>query len=329
MERLSNALDDLTPYYRENHLRANPSKTQVCAFHLRNREAKRQLNVSWSGTALETCQHPVYLGVTLDRCLTFKTHVEKTKAKVCARNNIVSKLTGTRWGASPPTLRSTALALCYSSAEYACPVWERSVHADKVDPALNATCRLITGCLRPTPTNSLYILSGIAPPGIRREAASSKERHRQSTDERHPLYGHEPTRSRLRSRKSFVSTVDPSAKVEHTRMALWKERMPDLPRKVSMSMNASEDLPPGADSKYAEWKCLNRLRTGTGRCKETLKKWGYRSNNDVKCDCGAKTQTMAHLLRCPLLEQKCKAKDLAEYNDVAKKCVQHWLKHSI
>ena len=24
-------------------------------------------------------------------------------------------------------------------------------------------------------------------------------------------------------------------------MALWKERMPDLPRKVSMSMNASED----------------------------------------------------------------------------------------
>ena len=36
---------------------------------------------------------------------------------------------------------------------------------------------------------------------------------------------------------------------------------------------------------------------------------------------------MAHLLRYPLLEQKCKAKDLAEYNDVAKKCVQHW--HSI
>ena len=56
---------------------------------------------------------------------------------------------------------------------------------------------------------------------------------------------------------------------------------------------------------------------------------GYLSNNDVKCDCGAKTQTMAHLLRCPLLERKCKAKDLAEYNDVVQKCVQHWLKHSI
>ena len=38
-KRLTNFLDQLTPYYEENHLRANPSKTQVCAFHLRNREA--------------------------------------------------------------------------------------------------------------------------------------------------------------------------------------------------------------------------------------------------------------------------------------------------
>ena len=147
-ERLSNTLDELTPYYEENHLRANPSKTQVCAFHLRNREANHKLNVSWSGTLLGNCNHPVYLGVTLDRCLSFKTHVEKTKAKVCARNIIISKLTGTRWGASPATLRSTALVLCYSSAEYACPAWERSTHAKKMDPALNTTCRLITECLR-------------------------------------------------------------------------------------------------------------------------------------------------------------------------------------
>ena len=119
-ETLSNTLDELTPYYEENQLRANPSKTQVCAFHLWNREANHKLNVSWYGSLLGNCNHPVYLGVTLDRCISFKTHVEKTKAKVCARNNIISKLTGTIWGASPATLQSTALALCYSSAEYVC-----------------------------------------------------------------------------------------------------------------------------------------------------------------------------------------------------------------
>ena len=127
-------------------------------------EANRQLKVTWSGTLLESCDHPVYLGVTLNRCLSFKAHVEKTKAKVCARNNIISKLTGTSWGATPSTLRSTALSICYSTAEYACSVWERSARATKINPVINATCRLVTGCLRPTQTHNLYILSGIAPP---------------------------------------------------------------------------------------------------------------------------------------------------------------------
>ena len=62
-QRLSKALEELTPYYEKNYLRANPSKTQVCTFHLRNREAKRQLKVNWSGTTLEHCETPV----TLDR----------------------------------------------------------------------------------------------------------------------------------------------------------------------------------------------------------------------------------------------------------------------
>ena len=115
--RLSVPLEELTPYYEANHIRANPSKTQVCAFHLRNREAKRQLQVTWPGTGLEHCEHPVYLGATLDRTLSFKTHIEKTKRKVCSRNNILSKLIGTTWGANPQTLKSTALALCYSATE--------------------------------------------------------------------------------------------------------------------------------------------------------------------------------------------------------------------
>ncbi len=41
--RLSKALGELTPYYERNYLRANPSETQVFAFHFRNQEAKRQL----------------------------------------------------------------------------------------------------------------------------------------------------------------------------------------------------------------------------------------------------------------------------------------------
>ena len=60
---LTSALNTMTTYYDTNQLRANPSKTQVCAFHLRNREAKRELNVVWNGTRLSNTTTPVYMGV--------------------------------------------------------------------------------------------------------------------------------------------------------------------------------------------------------------------------------------------------------------------------
>ena len=66
-----------------------------------------------------------------------------------------------------------------------------------------------SGCLRPTPTDSLYKLAGISAPEARRKNASIKERFRQVSDERHPLHGHIPAVSRLKSRKSFLTSVEP------------------------------------------------------------------------------------------------------------------------
>ena len=62
---LSATLDSIGDYYEKNHLRANPDKTQTCVFHLRNRKANRQLNISWCGKKLEHTPSPIYLGVTL------------------------------------------------------------------------------------------------------------------------------------------------------------------------------------------------------------------------------------------------------------------------
>ena len=131
--------DYLSRYYDTNQLRANPSKTHVCAFHLRNREAKRELNVVWNGIILSNTTTPVYLGIHLDRTLCYKTHIEKTKMKVNARNNIILKLSNSKLGCKTTTLRPSCLDLCHSAAEYACPVWARSTHAHKRNPAESKT----------------------------------------------------------------------------------------------------------------------------------------------------------------------------------------------
>ena len=127
---------------------------------------------------LENTDTPKYLGVTLDRTLSYKTHIHNTKMKVATRNNLLKKLANSRWGTNARTIRTTALALCHSTAEYAAPVWERSAYAHLLNTELNQACRAITGCLRPTNVENLYLLAGIAPPEIRRNVQEWKEPNR-------------------------------------------------------------------------------------------------------------------------------------------------------
>lgn len=99
---------------------------------------------------LEHTKFSKYLGVTLDRSLTFKKHCENTREKVNTRNNILRKLLNSKWGTDSNTLRTSAIALSYSAAEYACSVWKASAHAKNIDKALNESSIIIIGCLKPT-----------------------------------------------------------------------------------------------------------------------------------------------------------------------------------
>ena len=258
-DTLTSALDLLSEYYATNQLRANPIKTQLTLSHLRNRECGKQLNISWNGVNLTHCNLPVYLGITLERTLSYKAHIEKTKKKVGTRNNIIRKQRTSKWGATPATLRSSTLALCYSAAEYVCPVWERSTHAKKLDATLNETCRMITGCLKPTNTNSLPVLAGIAPSYTRRTVASRTERTRQTTDQRHPLNGHLGVVPRLKCTEPINTTA------KAARMELWRERLEPLDANVHLNTSPDDHLPAGADNPWTTWKALNRLRTQVGR----------------------------------------------------------------
>ena len=323
-QKIEEALGELTHYYRSNSLRANPDKTQDTAFHLRNREAKRSLQVSWNGVDLENTDTPKYLGVTLDRTLSYKTHIHNTKMKVATRNNLLKKLANSRWGTNARTIRTTALALCYSTAEYAAPVWERSAYAHLLNPELNQACRAITGCLRPTNVENLYLLAGIAPPEIRRSVCARVERTKQVERETHSLFGHTPAGRRLKSRRSFLTSVQPvhfPAKV--VRVNEWKRRLEE--KAHAGLVNLYEDLATGHDSPWLNWRCLNRLRTGYTCSKEQRKKWGY-FNGDTTCECGLATENTSHMLQCTLLAHPCTMDDLLEFNDTAQACIERWKK---
>ena len=245
--------------------------------------------------------------------------------KVNARNNIIRKLANSKWRCRASTLRSSCFALCYSAAEYACPVWERSTHASKLNPALHYCCRIISGCLKPANVDSVHLLAGIAPPQIRRTVASRMERSRLTTDIRHQLFNHMPAASRLKSRKSFMHTVTPlDSSPSISRIQMWNSKIAHIPASNKMGLEAAESLPAGSDQAWLCWRSLNRLRTGVGRVKSTMRRWGYIDDTQsLNCNCG-ELQTMAHLLCCRLLDEACTAEDLVTVTERAKACARKW-----
>ena len=72
------------------------------------------------------------------------------------RCNLLKRLASNRWGADFSSLRTSALALCYSVAEYCSPVWSQNQHCKKVDTSLNECLRFVSGCIKSYPANSQW-----------------------------------------------------------------------------------------------------------------------------------------------------------------------------
>ena len=180
-------MSTLSAYLQTWRLKLSHTKTVTAAFHLNNREAKRELKVYNNGRLLLFCPTSTYLGVNwTDR---FRHHLVALRKKLSSRVTLLRRLVGSGWDAGVKTLRIATLSLVHSTAEYCAPVWCRSAHTRLIDSVLNDALRIVTGCLRPTPTDHLPVLSGIQPVELRQLGATLSLAYCGSLDPDHILYG--------------------------------------------------------------------------------------------------------------------------------------------
>ena len=282
--RLTADMVTLSTYLTNWRLKLSVAKTLSSAFHLHNKEASRELNIMVNNNRLQFQASPTYLGIKLDRSLTFRKHLETLSAKTNARVALIRHLAGTTWGALTRTLRISTQALVFSAAEYCAPVWCRSSHIKKLDKTLNNALRTISGCLRATPLNQLPILARISPPTLRREAAVLALSRKATNHENHLLHQtvtETPKRARLKSRRPFAehahqllrSTPVDISKSQWVNQA-WTEKWKaaDFSRLHRFVDEPGELL--GEDLPRRQWTTLNRLCTGVGRFADTMKGWG-------------------------------------------------------
>jgi len=238
------------------------------AFHLNNREVKREVKVKCNNETLSFCSEPNYLGLTLDRSLTYRRHLESLRKKLTSRVALLRRLAGSGWGAGATILRIATLALVHSIAEYFAPVWCRSAHTRLFDPAINNALRIVTGCLRPSPVDNL-------PTELRRSGATLTLARR-AMEPGHLLHSARTRSSsanarRLKSRHPFVPAAQhliSSSDNNNIRAAQWADyqwnaHWTDNPTRLRVfkpdTGTHRMTLPRRA------WVRLNRLRTGVGR----------------------------------------------------------------
>ena len=219
---------------------------------------------------------------------------------------MLRRLVGSGWGAGAKTLRIATLSLVYVTAEYCAPVWCRSAHTRLIDSVLNDALRIVTGCLRLTPTDHLPILSGIQPAELRRMGATPSLTHHGSLDLNHILYGllsgsSDTRQVRLRSRRPFVpaarNILDNLAKLG-IRASKWTNHKRNTKYcKNAFRLRAFVPVtgagPVGMGLPRAAWVRLNCLRTGVGRFHLSMHKWGLAPSPN--CECGASEQTADHV----------------------------------
>ena len=308
---LSQDMSTLSAYLQTWRLKLS-TKTVTAAFHLNNREAKRELKVYNNGRLLPFCPTPTYLGVKLDKLLTFHHHLVTLRKKLSSRVTLLRRLVGSGWNAGAKTLRIATLSLVYSTAEYCAPVWCRSAHTRLIDSVLNDALRIVTGCLRPTPTDHLPVLSGIQPAELCRMGATLSLAYRGSLDPDHILHGllsgsSDTGQVRLRSRRPFVpgarNLLDNLARLgirasEWTNHK-WKTDYCENASRLHAFVPETGARPVGMGLPRAAWVKLNRLRTGVGRFHSSMHKWGLAPSPN--CECGASEQTADHVLTaCPI-----------------------------
>ena len=292
-------------------LKLSNTKTVTPAFYLNNREATRDLNVYNNGHLLLPCPVPTYLGVKLDRSLTFRHHLEALRKKLSTRVAPLRRHAGSGCGAGAKTMRISAVSLIFSTTEYCAPVWCYSTPTRLIDSILDDALRIVTGYLRFTPMKDLPVLAGIQPAKSRRLGATLFLANRAIHDSDYVLHrqliGQQDAHlGRPRSIHLFVpvewklfSLSKLDIRVKQWTKHKWNEDYLESTSSVCAFIPRVSSRQLGMSLPRTSWVRLNRLRTGVGRFHSSMYKLGLAPSPN--CECGATEQTADHVISSCLI----------------------------
>lgn len=166
-------LDKFIDQAENLNLQINPNKTKTVLFQL----GDATLDLKIRGSPIETVQSHKYLGVFIDRSLSFGMHTRDVCHRVAERINMIKIISNIRSGGHPQSMLLVYQALVRSIVEYCSSAFNNcaSTYKEKIQRTLNQALRRATGCSKTTPINTLLAISAQMPWKIRSNYIAGRE----------------------------------------------------------------------------------------------------------------------------------------------------------
>ena len=168
-ELLQEAVTAVENWSRDNKLDLNVSKSCTFFFSTCSAEATWRPDITLLGKKMPFGdgpkeKNPKFLGVTLDRTLSFNDHVESVCERVTSRCKMLACLASRTWGWRKHSLRRVFTATQRSIMDYAAAAWQpfcTNSQMAKLEVAQNKCLRLISGHYVNTSLDALHLETGI------------------------------------------------------------------------------------------------------------------------------------------------------------------------
>jgi ribonuclease HI len=182
------ALDEIQKWCDQRGVQISPAKSATMVFSRLHNPPVTPLHLNDENIPLVS--NYKYLGLTLDRRLTFNQHVADLKQRCSRRLNILRCISGREWGADRHTLLRLYMSLIRPILDYNAFLFGNisSAVEHKLETIQNNALRIITGALCTTPISNLLADLNIPALDRRREYQLMRFYTRSSSRPLQPTY---------------------------------------------------------------------------------------------------------------------------------------------
>ena len=189
--QLQLAISNLERWCMKNGFLFSTSKTTAVHF-CRRRQTCTDMELYLRGQPIPVQPAVKFLGVVMDRKLTYKQHLTSLRDKCFRALNILRCVARTSYGADRCTLLMLYRSLIRSKLDYACFIYDSACHSNKkpLDTIHHTALRIATGAFRTTPIDSLLAEVNEPPLALRRQRLGLRYVIKLRQFPSHPTYNH-------------------------------------------------------------------------------------------------------------------------------------------